>query len=132
MISKYCDRCHSRVDVGKQCSCMKKRKNEAYSSDDFYRSAMWEQAREFCIADCCGLDLYALFEQHRIEPGRIVHHIMPLEEYPKLRLERDNLIYLSDANHRLIHLLYDSGKFEETAAFLRDIKQRFCRDDFFD
>lgn len=127
MIAKYCDRCRRRLRVGQECRCTRTIRNETYISDDFYHSSLWEQARELCIADCCGLDLYALFVQHKIEFGRTVHHIMPLEEYPKLRLERDNLIYLSDANHRLVHSHYSDGKFRETAALLRDIKKRFCR-----
>ena len=106
---------------------MRKLNNRENNSDDFYRSLFWERAREQCISDCCGLDLYALFVQRRIELGGTVHHIMPLDDYPQLRLEQDNLICISEANHRLVHSLYSEGKFRETSALLRDIKRRFCR-----
>lgn len=125
MISKICNRCRKQLSIGQKCNCTKKAKNSTYRSDDFYRSALWEQVRDQCINDCCGLDLYALFIQHRIEVGRTVHHIMPLEDFPELRFERTNLIYLSDANHRMIHSLYSDGELQETAMLLRSIKARF-------
>ena len=125
MLIKYCDHCHKRLNVGETCCCTLKQKNKEYFSDDFYRSAIWNKAREICIEQCCGLDLYSLYINHSIEYGFTVHHIIPLDDEPKLKLAQSNLIYLTESDHRLIHSMYDNGKYDETVSLLRRIKKDF-------
>ena len=127
MISKYCERCHKRLNIGGQCSCTVRQRFKEYRSDDFYRSSDWLTVRAECIRLCCGLDIYSLLVNHTIEYGNTVHHIVPVEKDKRLVLAQDNLIYLTESNHRKIHSLYDSGKYVETVDMLRNLKKEFCR-----
>ena len=104
-------------------------KENKYTKDDkkFYKSSDWLKARDKCIQRCCGIDLYSYFVLHRIEYGQTVHHIVPLLDNYSLRLSQDNLIYLTESNHRTIHKLYES-EYLETVKSLRKILHDFrCR-----
>ncbi len=131
MISKRCIHCGKRVPVGKRCSCIPPRKykpsgSETYSAQitRFYQTTAWEKARESCIAQCYGLDIYSLFANNRIEYGRTVHHIVPIIDDYSLRLSPDNLIYLTESNHRIIHELYKTD-YNRTAELLRGYVKMF-------
>lgn len=131
MISKRCIYCGKRVPVGKRCSCIPPRKYKPsgsgkYSAEvkRFYQTAAWEKARERCIAECCGLDIYSLFANNRIEYGRTVHHIVPIIDDYSLRLSPDNLIYLTESNHRIIHELYKTD-YSRAAELLRGYVKMF-------
>lgn len=132
MIIKRCDYCGRNIPIGKQCVCLHNGKSTSenkYTKDDkkFYKSSDWLKARDKCIQRCCGIDLYSYFVLHRIEYGQTVHHIVPLLDNYSLRLSQDNLIYLTESNHRTIHKLYES-EYLETVKSLRKILHDFrCR-----
>lgn len=92
MLSKFCDRCHKRLNIGEQCKCTLSKYQK--DTEDFYRTSSWLKVRDHCIELCCGLDLYSLFVYKTIEYGRTVHHIVPLKKDESLALEQSNLIYL--------------------------------------
>lgn len=131
MISKLCTRCGRRVPVGGQCVCASWLKykpcdSDKYSSDtkQFYHTAEWKKARAFCISRCFGLDLYSFYALHKIEYGQTVHHIVPLIDDRSQGLNQENLIYLTESNHRIIHELYKTD-FEGTAKLLRGYLKMF-------
>ena len=129
MIIKRCDYCGRNIPIDKQCGCLHNGKSTSenkYTKDDkkFYKSSDWLKARDKCIQRCCGIDLYSYFVLHRIEYGQTVHHIVPLLDNYSLRLSQDNLIYLTESNHRTIHKLYES-EYLETVKSLRKILHDF-------
>lgn len=134
MISKRCNRCGKRVQIGKSCTCMHKNKYKTtaadkYSVDDkkFYLSSEWQKARSKCISSCYGLDLYSYYVLHKIEYGQTVHHIVPLLDDYSQRLSQENLIYLTESNHRLIHALYQS-EYNNTCKLLKSIVASFLNE----
>lgn len=135
MISKICIRCGKRIPISSSCSCMKKFKDKTNSHHKynnnikkFYSTKEWINLRERCIAKCHGIDLYSLFVLNKVEYGEVVHHIIPIvDDYDK-RLDADNLIYLTECNHKLIHSLYQSS-YDETAAMLRSLLDRGVYED---
>lgn len=120
MIRKKCDNCGKLLPVDKKCSC----RPDKLRHEFFYDTYEWKKARELCRKKCLGLDLYSYFVLHRIEYGRIVHHIIPLEKDGSLRTSQDNLIYLTDSNHMRIHELYKTD-FENTVKTLRGCIKMF-------
>lgn len=133
MISKLCTRCGRRVPVGGQCVCASWLKykpcdSDKYSSDtkQFYHTAEWKKARAFCISRCFGLDLYSFYALRKIEYGQTVHHIVPLIDDRSQGLNQENLIYLTESNHRIIHELYKTD-FEGTAKLLRGYLKMFLQ-----
>lgn len=120
MITKICDNCGKFLPVSKRCHC----KPYKCRHEFFYDTYEWKKARAQCRKKCFELDLYSYFVLHRIEYGRIVHHIIPLEKDYSLRSSQDNLIYLTDSNHRLIHELYKND-FEKTVKILRGCLEMF-------
>lgn len=130
MLTKPCYRCKKRIPIGSECNCSSKLKYKPTASDNysselkaFYGTEDWKKARTLCIARCYGLDLYSLFVLGRIEYGFTVHHIVPLTDDYSLRLSPDNLIYLTDSNHRRIHELYRT-EYKETTELLKTILKR--------
>ena len=114
MIIKRCPRCGGMVQVGASCGCRQARYREEDRCKSpeivtFYRSVEWRRAKQSVIQRYNGLDLYSLYHLHLIEYGFIVHHIIPLEERWDLRLDPNNLIYVTASNHQKIHDLYRQG-----------------------
>lgn len=58
-------------------------------------------------------DEYLKFYRARIVPGRIAHHIAPVNERPELKLDGRNIIYVSDKTHQMIHAEYNKGTKEK-------------------
>ena len=56
------------------------------------------------------MDIYSWYKYGRIEAGRIVHHIIPIKDDYSRRLDLTNLIYLTDANHKIIHARYEESE----------------------
>ncbi len=131
MISKRCTHCGKRIQVGKDCGCISKKRYKPTASDkytadvkEFYRTKEWEHARDECIRRCHGIDIYSLFVLGKIEYGFTVHHIVPLIDDYSLRKSQSNLIYLTESNHRHIHKLYETD-YESATALLKSLLQRF-------
>ncbi len=130
MLSKICSYCGKRISIASSCTCMVKLKCKAqkhykYNEDvkKFYSTKEWNNAREQCIAECHGIDLYSFFVFNQIEYGEVVHHIVPLlDDYSK-RLNIDNLIFLTERNHKLIHSLYEHS-YDETVNMLKSLLKR--------
>lgn len=127
MMSKMCSRCGKRIPIASSCSCMKKLKSKSnnhhkYNDDvkKFYSTKEWNNSRERCIAECYGIDLYSFFVLNRIEYGEVVHHIVPIVDDYSKRISTDNLIFLTERNHKLIHSLYENS-YSETVNLLKTL-----------
>lgn len=132
MISKQCARCGKRIRIGAGCGCVTSKRHAPTGSDQysdavkvFYHTKEWERARDACIHQCHGLDLYSLFVLRKIEYGHTVHHIIPLIDNYALRISQSNLIYLTESNHRILHKLYETD-YAGTTALLQSLKIRFA------
>src|SRR5699024_372034 len=60
----------------------------------FYQSKAWRIVRAYVMARDNGLCQIALRDK-RIVKADLVHHIFPLQQYPELGLNPDNLVSLS-------------------------------------
>lgn len=89
-------------------------------ADPFYKSAVWRQARktalerDFYICQDC-LAAKRRGEMIRPRTATVVHHILPVEQRPDLRLDLDNLVSLCDPCHNKRHPEKGGGPKEETA-----------------
>ena len=140
MIYRHCPRCGKKIAVGKEtCDCaqqIKRARDRRYDSEKrnrkhaaFYASPEWIIVRDACRDACMGLDLYALYARGQLVPGRVAHHIIPLEDDWTKRLLTDNVIYVSESSHQEIHRIYAAGADEKKAlqTALRDFQRRCAR-----
>ena len=77
-------------------------------ADPFYKSAAWRRARAAALErdhhlcrDCMAAK--ARGEMVRARTATVVHHILPVELRPDLKLDMDNLISLCEACHNKRH-----------------------------
>lgn len=138
-IYKRCSRCGNRISSGTKCPCIieietkrKKAKDKAYDENirdkkatAFYLSVEWEIVRERAIAHYTGVDIYSYYILNKIEYGHTVHHIIPLKDCWEKRTDKDNLIYLAESNHQLLHKAMREGKYNETIELLQGLVKKF-------
>ena len=67
----------------------------------FYGSKEWDLKRKKILRRDKYLDQYMLRQGVRVE-AKLVHHILPKEEYPEYQLKDWNLISVSEATHKQI------------------------------
>lgn len=135
-IFKRCSRCGKRIPEGTECSCVNKRykHEDRYRADSkehkFYISSQWAKKRRVIYEKFCGMDIYSLYKYGRIEKGRTVHHIVPLKDDWTLRYDSNNLILLTEQNHRRLHQLMKQGEKEKRAVIkeLQGFLIRFKRE----
>lgn len=72
----------------------------------FYDSHEWRATAEAARARAGYCDEYARQYDHRLIPGKVVHHIHTLEEEPGRRLDLNNLVVVSAKTHDHIHREY--------------------------
>jgi len=119
-----------------KCKCENKRYKEEdkFRKDTkekkFYSSAVWRRKREEVIGKFYGLDIYSYYKYKRIEYGDTVHHIRPLKEDWENRLNINNLIYLTNANHQNIHAVMERGtkEKEEIIGLLKGLIKKFVKE----
>lgn len=121
MLTRICSICGRKVKIGEQCVCVKQRQKE-YDRDNrnqearsFYHSRQWNLLQRAVASRANFADEYILRTENRMVKGRIAHHIYPVDEYPDLRLQPNNLIYVSDKTHRMIHEAYEKNEQEKRA-----------------
>lgn len=128
-IYKQCSKCGKKIEQYKQCECMiqarkdsykrykdRRRMNEQQSKQqDFYCSKEWLRLRDIIIADCFGLDIVLWYKDGTVESGYTVHHIIELSEDWDSRLDVNNLIYVTEQTHQLIHAEYNKGERQKKA-----------------
>lgn len=129
IIYTHCSRCRTKIPVGARCRCYDKKRDKhgRLDADNFYHSPEWGAARARAIRRTYGLDVVAFYERGELIGGFVVHHITPLETGWDSRTDGDNLIYLSEQDHRMIHERYKRD-FAQTSAYLRKLLYRFDRE----
>lgn len=92
----------------------------------FYTSGEWRKVRALTLSTYDGIDMYAYYVQHTIEPAEMVHHIVEIEDDWSRRLDITNLFPLSNKNHGIISALYrrDAATKRRTQEQLRKILRR--------
>ena len=123
-IGKRCNYCHRSIPIGKQCECRKPIRYKQKKTEDIYLDGRWRAVRGLCIRKCFGLDIFAYYKDSVIAFGFTVHHIYPVEDYPEKEFDPDNLIYVTEQNHRIIHSMLEEN-FNETVKLLKEYKSRF-------
>lgn len=141
-IYKRCSRCGSRISSGTKCPCIleiekqrKKARDKAYDknvrdkkTDDFYHSKEWEIARDKAVEHYAGMDIYSYYVLNKIEYGHTVHHITPIKDCWEKRLDKKNLIYLTESNHQLLHKAMREGRYSETIELLTELAERYNKE----
>lgn len=118
MITKICPRCGKRLALSERCSCYSKRyQDDKHDSDfdRFYQSKDWKVAKKAAKKRFHGIDVYEWYKSGLIVCGHTVHHIEPIKDNWEKRLDKTNLIYLSESNHQTIHKMLEN---KETRAFI--------------
>lgn len=107
---KYCDR-HKNTDREKYREYKRKRmeNEEEARRQQFYNSKAWEGFRANQEAAQLGVDIFEYYTTGIVITAEQYHHIEEVTEAWHRRLDRDNVIGLSEANHRRIHKEYDRG-----------------------
>lgn len=131
-IYKRCSSCGKRLPSGEQCGCREARRQKEYDvyardgkSVAFYHSREWTAVSEAARQYYHGIDIIELYENDKVVPGRTVHHLVPVKEDWSKRLSKDNLIYLTESNHQLIHRRMDRGEGEEVRHWLSGLMERW-------
>lgn len=96
----------------------------------FYKSKDWLRIRDIVISNCYGVDIVEYYRTGQVIQGNTVHHIKTLDSCWELRLDVENLIYLTDSNHSFAHKEYNKGEREEKAMqkILIELKKKFIEE----
>ena len=119
MLMRICSACGRQVRVGEPCPCLKERQ-KSYDRDNrnknsLYHSRPWQLLQLAVKSRAQCIDEYVMYYEKRMTAGRIAHHIIPVDERPDLALNPQNLIYVSDKTHKMIHDAYRKGGKEKAA-----------------
>lgn len=119
MLMRICSACGRQVRVGEPCPCLKERQ-KSYDRDNrnknsLYHSRPWQLLQLAVKSRAQYIDEYVMYYEKRMTAGRIAHHIIPVDERPDLALNPQNLIYVSDKTHKMIHDAYRKGGKEKAA-----------------
>lgn len=121
MLMRICSACGRQVRVGELCPCLKERQ-KSYDHDNrnkkaasLYHSRPWQLLQLAVKSRAQYIDEYVMYYEKRMTAGRIAHHIIPVDERPDLALNPQNLVYVSDKTHKLIHDAYKRGGKEKAA-----------------
>ena len=97
--------CEKHAKVKQQDNRRRNRKYKQQRNDQkeqhFYKSA---------IVFYFGMDIYEYYTTGRIAEGYTAHHIVELKEDWSKALDVNNIIYLTESNHQLIHEKYKKSK----------------------
>ncbi|HBJ1646323.1 UNVERIFIED_ORG: hypothetical protein B2H93_18270 [Clostridium botulinum] len=116
---RLCSICGNKVPYGSKCKCeidnMKSRyKSYKYNRKDikeqqFYSSKDWIKCRNNISTHQFGLDIIEWNKGKTINAERY-HHIIETKEEWSLRLDENNIIGLTQKNHRRIHILMNKSE----------------------
>lgn len=112
MLVRICNSCGRKVPQGQPCPCQKQR-YRVYNREHrdrgraaFYDSHEWRATAEAARARAGYADEYARAYDGRLIPGKVVHHIHPIDEAPGRKLDLSNMICVSAKTHDHIHREY--------------------------
>lgn len=107
---RFCEYHQKKYDIEararfKQYSLMKRDDIE----NGFYNSNEWVNIRDNVMAMYFNIDILEYYSTGLIVPATHLHHIVEVKEEWNRRLDIDNLIPLTYANHRRVHSYYNKG-----------------------
>lgn len=114
----YCDR-HKLIadnkqkDRYKQYNKQRREDKQEKIYQDFYNSKEWKMVRYTMINYYYGMDLIEYYETGKIVQGERMHHTETLRDNWNKRYDKNNLIYLTEKNHKIIHAEYDKSEYEK-------------------
>ncbi|ELC8387923.1 hypothetical protein QYB77_003012 [Clostridium perfringens] len=126
----YCNK-HQKEYEEKQREKYKRYKRRRMHDEEqkkyqkFYTSKEWKRIREMSIMDTLAIDVIDYYKLNKITQGEIVHHIVEVSEDYNKRLNKENLIYLTARNHKIVHNEYNNGNKARMQELLFDLKARF-------
>lgn len=97
----------------KEYDAIRRLDEEYLKHKTLYDSEQWERTRDSVISNCCAIDIIEYYRTGKIIQGETVHHIITLEDDWEMRLILSNLIYVTEKNHRRIHVEYAKGDKEK-------------------
>ena len=138
-IYKRCSKCGKRIPSGTTCECIKQIRRQQKKERDkdydqhrrnktnaaFYKTKAWVLTKEDVLAHYMYIDLYAYYHDGKFVPATMVHHIIPVSKDYTKRLDRDNLIPLSDKRHGIVHKQMKEGREEEIIQLLLEYKEKW-------
>ncbi|EOU1580044.1 hypothetical protein QYB23_002907 [Clostridium perfringens] len=127
---KYCNYHQKKVDEEekkryREYANRRRQDKEQKKYQNFYSSKEWELGKQGAIRDTLAIDVIDYYKLNRITQGERVHHIIELSDDFDKRLNKDNLIYLTERNHRIVHREYNNGNKAKMQELLFDLKARF-------
>ncbi len=134
-IYKRCSNCGRRLPSGERCGCREAKRQKEYDvyardekSDAFYHSKEWSVASEAAKQYYHGIDIVELYENDKVVTGRTVHHLIPVKEDWNGRLDKNNLIYLTESNHQMVHRRMERGEGGAVVSWLRGLMERWKKE----
>ncbi|WP_242845741.1 hypothetical protein [Clostridium novyi] len=128
---KYCKKC-LRISNKEQKESYKEYKNrrmkdtEERKRQKFYNSKAWISCRDNIKKHQLGLDLIEWSKGKTVDADTY-HHIVELKEDYDKRLDKDNIIGLTQSNHLKVHSLMDNSERDKRKIqeFLRKLLEQF-------
>lgn len=143
MLYKICSTCKERYEYisrNSKCSngCMDKNKKERNKNYDkfsrnkdsasFYATGQWKKLTKECREKFKGLDIYSYYINNEIVYGNLSHHIIELVEDKSKAYDLNNLIWLSDNSHTVVHTAYKCGEKIKMQKLLKNLIDMYERE----
>lgn len=126
---RYCEKHEKQAKANRAVSDKRYSNNRKDQKEqDFYRSPTWIKARDASIIYYYGFDIYEYYTTGLIIEADTVHHIIQIKEDWNKRIDLNNLIPLSDANHSYVHSQYNRGNKKEMQDILFEMIIRFFKE----
>ena len=124
MLMKICPSCGKSIRQDDKHTCRHKEYNRDRRKADtkFYSSNAWNYLRQYVKARACGIDEYVFYKTGKIIPGKVAHHIVTVRDADSMKLDAENLIYLSHATHEMVHATYARSKADK-AKMIHELRQ---------
>lgn len=124
MLYKRCGSCGKKIPYDSICPCISKRRKEynkrvRYDKNNvkferFYHSGTWEDVKNRAKKFYYHIDILEYFKTGIIVEGKIMHHIIEIKDDFNRADDINNLIYLTDSNHKRVHALYEKSQKDKT------------------
>lgn len=134
MLTKLC-KCGAKIPLGdKLCKGCTANYHRAYDkhvrnvdAKNIYNSSQWRMLTAICKQRFDGIDVFEYYMTGKIIVGELSHHIIEVTEDTTLAYDIENLIYISEKNHQLIHSIYNKSNKEKKKlqTVLCEIKNRY-------
>lgn len=90
-----------------------KLRREDKAEQKFYNTDEWKRIRAACISLQNGIDIVEYYRTGKVVQAEAYHHIEELKDNWERRLDVDNIIGLTERNHRRVHAVYLKGDKEK-------------------